>query len=93
MSAPLQDPTKWLQDLMKAEPAALWPSVDIADTSKAVAAAAAPWTKAVADFSAMQLSAVQQMMAPGRPPSGARRPAMPGVGAAAGADQGPAVRR
>ena len=64
MSAPSQDPAQWLRDLMKAEPAALWPPVDIADTSKAVAAAAAPWTKAVADFTAMQLSAVQQMTAP-----------------------------
>ena len=24
MSAPSQDPTQWLRDLMKAEPAALW---------------------------------------------------------------------
>jgi polyhydroxyalkanoate synthase subunit PhaC len=64
MSAPSQDPAQWLRDLMKAEPAALWPPIDIADTGKAVAAAAAPWTKAVADFTAMQLSAVQQMTAP-----------------------------
>jgi polyhydroxyalkanoate synthase len=64
MSAPSQDPAQWLRDLMKAEPSALWPPVDIADTGKAVAAVAAPWTKAVADFTAMQLSAVQQMTAP-----------------------------
>src|SRR3954470_5538346 len=64
MSAPSQDPAKWLRDLMKAEPAALWPPIDIADTGKAFAAAAAPWTKAVADFTAMQLKAVQQMTAP-----------------------------
>src|SRR4051794_32481368 len=50
MSAAPQDPAKWLRDLMKAEPAALWPPIDIADTGKAMAAAAAPWTKAVADF-------------------------------------------
>jgi poly[(R)-3-hydroxyalkanoate] polymerase subunit PhaC len=49
---------------MKTEPAALWPPVNIADTGKAVAAVAAPWTKAVADFTAMQLSALQQMSAP-----------------------------
>jgi polyhydroxyalkanoate synthase subunit PhaC len=49
---------------MKAEPTALWPPVNIADTGKAVAAVVAPWTKAVADFTAMQLSAVQQMTAP-----------------------------
>src|SRR5687767_10468685 len=52
MSAPSQDPAQWLRDLMKAEPSALWPPVDIADTGKAVAAVAAPWTKAVADFTA-----------------------------------------
>jgi len=64
MSAPSQDPAQWLRDLMKAEPAALWPPLDIADTGKAVAAAAAPWTKAVADFTAMQLRVMEQMTAP-----------------------------
>jgi polyhydroxyalkanoate synthase len=64
MSAPLQDPAKWLLDLMKTEPAALWPPVNIADTGKAVAAVVAPWTKAVADFTAMQLSALQQLTVP-----------------------------
>jgi polyhydroxyalkanoate synthase subunit PhaC len=76
MSSPSQDPATWLLDLMKAEPAALWPSVDIADTGKAVAAVAAPWTKAVADFTAWQLTAMQQMAAPWTA-------ALPGVGAAA----------
>src|SRR4051812_16670876 len=64
MSAPSQDPAQWLRDLMKSEPSALWPEAAIADTGKAVAAVAAPWTKAVADFTAMQLSAMQQMGAP-----------------------------
>jgi polyhydroxyalkanoate synthase len=63
MSAAPQDPAKWLRDLMKAEPAALWPPIGIADTGKAVAAAAAPWTKAVAHFTATQLAAVQQVTA------------------------------
>src|SRR5215203_1209937 len=76
MSAPSQDPTRWLQDLMRTEPAALWPAANIADTGKAVAAVAAPWTKAVADFTAMQLTAVQQMTAP-------FTAALPGLGAAA----------
>jgi polyhydroxyalkanoate synthase len=76
MSAPSQDPTAWLLELMKTEPAALWPPVDIVDTGKAIAAAAAPWTKAVADFTAMQLTALQQMTAPWAG-------ALPGVGAAA----------
>ena len=64
MSAPSQDPAQWLRELMRIEPAALWPPVDIADPGKAFAAAAAPWTKAVADFTAMQLSAMQQLAAP-----------------------------
>jgi polyhydroxyalkanoate synthase len=64
MSAPSQDPARWLLDLMATEPAALWPPGAIADTPKAVAAVAAPWTKAVADFTAWQLNAVQQVTAP-----------------------------
>ena len=64
MSAPSQDPAQWLRELMRIEPAALWPPVDIADPGKAFAAAAAPWTKAVADVTAMQLSAMQQLAAP-----------------------------
>jgi len=63
MSQPLPDPTRWLADLMKAEHTVLWPTGDIADTSKALAAAAAPWTKAVAEFTAWQLSRLQQMAA------------------------------
>jgi polyhydroxyalkanoate synthase len=76
MSSPLQDPAKWLLDLMTTEPAALWPPVNIADTGKAVAAVAAPWTKAVAEFTAWQLTAVQQMTAPWTA-------ALPGVGVTA----------
>jgi polyhydroxyalkanoate synthase len=64
MSSPSQDPTRWFRDLMASERSALWPSVDIADTGKAFAAAAAPWTKAVADVTAWQLNAVKQMTAP-----------------------------
>src|SRR4051812_32541570 len=63
MSAPSQDPAAWLRDLMKAEPAALWPPVNIADPGKAVAAVVAPWTKAVADFTSLQRSTAQQMTA------------------------------
>ena len=64
MTQSLPDPTKWLTDLMKAEPMALWPAGDIAETSKAVAAAAAPWTKATAELGALQMSTFQQLMAP-----------------------------
>ena len=52
MSQPVTDPTRWLTDLMKAQQTVLWPGADItdtkaiADTQAAVAAAAAPWTKA-----------------------------------------------
>ena len=64
MTAPLPDPTKWLTELMNSEHAVLWPTGDITGTSKAFAAAAAPFTKAVAELGAMQLTVMQQMMAP-----------------------------
>jgi len=63
MSHPAPDPTRWLGDLMKAEHF-VWPLGDVAETSKAFAAAAAPWTKAMAEFSAWQLTTMQQLMAP-----------------------------
>jgi polyhydroxyalkanoate synthase len=58
------DPAKWLVDLMSTERAALWPHGPIADTSKAFGAAAAPWTKAVAEFAEWQLDTLRQMTAP-----------------------------
>jgi polyhydroxyalkanoate synthase len=61
MSSPTQDPTKWLVELMRTDQKALWPGVDIADTSRAMAAAAAPWTKAVSDFTSWQIEALRQM--------------------------------
>jgi len=76
MSQQLPDPTGWLADLMKAEHTVLWPAGDTFDTSEALAAAARPWTKAVADFTAWQLSTLQQMAAPWMG-------ALPGVGVAA----------
>jgi polyhydroxyalkanoate synthase subunit PhaC len=63
MSPATPDPTRWLTDLMSTEHV-LWPSLDVADTSKAFAAAAAPWTKAVADITKMQMDMLQQMAAP-----------------------------
>jgi poly[(R)-3-hydroxyalkanoate] polymerase subunit PhaC len=63
MSRPTPDPTSWLTDLMSTEHV-LWPTVDVADTSKAFAAAAAPWTKAVADITALQLEALKSLTAP-----------------------------
>jgi polyhydroxyalkanoate synthase len=76
MSQQLPDPARWLADLMKAEHTVLWPAGDIFGASKALAAAAAPWTKAMADFTAWQLNALQQAAAPW--PA-----ALPGVGDAA----------
>ena len=65
MSQPLPDPTKWLTELFKTQrPMVLWPAGNVADTSAAVAAAAAPWTKAVADITALQLDALKQFTAP-----------------------------
>jgi polyhydroxyalkanoate synthase len=77
MSQQLPDPTRWLTDLMKADHTVLWPSGDAFDTAKTLAAAAAPWTKAVADFTAWQLNTLQQTAAPWMA-------ALPGAGLAAG---------
>jgi polyhydroxyalkanoate synthase subunit PhaC len=63
MSPATPDPTRWLTDLMSTEHV-LWPTMDVADTSKALAAAAAPWTKAVADITAMQMDALKALTAP-----------------------------
>ena len=63
MSQPTPDPTRWLTELMSTEHV-MWPGLDIADTTKAMAAAAAPWTKAVADITAMQLEALKTLAAP-----------------------------
>ena len=78
MSQQPPDPTRWLADLMKADHTVLWPAGDPFDTSKALAAAATSWTKAVADYTAWQLSTLQQMAAPWTA-------AMPGAGVAAAA--------
>jgi len=56
MSQQPPDPTRWLADLMKADHTVLWPAGDAFDTSKALAAAATSWTKAVADYTAWQLN-------------------------------------
>ena len=49
MSQPTPDPTRWLTELMSTEHV-MWPDLHIADTAKAMTAAAAPWTKAVAEI-------------------------------------------
>jgi polyhydroxyalkanoate synthase subunit PhaC len=66
MTSPLPDPTTWLTDLMKSEHTVLWPSGDVTEASKALAAAAAPWTKTIAELGALQLNMFQQLMAPWR---------------------------
>jgi polyhydroxyalkanoate synthase subunit PhaC len=76
MSQQPSDPTRWLVDLMKADHTVLWPAGDAFDTSKALAAAATSWTKAVADYTAWQLDTLQQMAA-------LWTAAVPGAGAAA----------
>jgi polyhydroxyalkanoate synthase len=48
---------------MKSEHMALWPAADVAETSKAVEAAAAPWTQAVAQLTSGQLDDMQQFAA------------------------------
>jgi polyhydroxyalkanoate synthase subunit PhaC len=64
MTQSLPDPTKWFTDLLKSEPMPLWPAGDVAETSKAVAAAAVPWTKAAAELGALQMTMFQQLTAP-----------------------------
>jgi polyhydroxyalkanoate synthase len=76
MSQQLPNPTRWLANLMEAQRTVLWPGGDIADTAQALAAAAAPWTKAVAELSKWQLDILQQMAAPWAA-------ALPGAGFAA----------
>ena len=63
MSQPTPDPTRWLAELMSTEHV-MWPDLHIADTTKAMAAAAAPWTKAVAEITALQLEALKTLAAP-----------------------------
>src|SRR4029079_14105489 len=63
MSQPTPDPTRWLTELMSTEHV-MRPDLHIADTTKAMAAAAAPWTKAVAEITALQLEALKTLQAP-----------------------------
>ncbi len=64
MTRATPDPTRWLTDLMSTEHV-LWPSLDaVAETTKAMAAATAPWTKAVADLTKLQLDTLKQLTAP-----------------------------
>jgi polyhydroxyalkanoate synthase len=86
MSQAPPDPTRWLADLMSSEDAALWPIGPVADTAKALAAAAAPWTKAVADFTTWQLNALQRVAAPWTG-------ALPGTGAMSAAEAEPVEAR
>ncbi len=76
MSQQIPDPARWLADLMKVQHTALWPAGDIFAAPETPAAAAAAWTKAVADLTAWQLSTLQHMAAPWTA-------ALPGAGAAA----------
>lgn len=65
MNSPLPDPTAWLTDLFKTQnPMVLWPVGDVADTSAAVAAAAAPWTKTVAQMTQWQMDTMKAFWAP-----------------------------
>jgi hypothetical protein len=64
MSQQLPDPTRWLTDLMTAEHTVLWPAGDVSGAAQALAAAAAPWTKAVTDLASWQFNALQQLAAP-----------------------------
>src|SRR4029079_17876568 len=60
---PLPDAAGWLTELMTTEHMALWPAGDVAETSQAEAAAAAPWTKAGAQLTFAQLDRIGQFAA------------------------------
>ncbi len=60
MTGATPDSTRWLTDLLSAEHA-LWPNVDMTGTAKAMAAAAAPWTKAVAEVTKLQLDTLAKL--------------------------------
>ena len=65
MNSPLPDPTAWLTDLIKTQnPMVLWPLGDVANTSAALTAAAAPWTQAVAQMTKWQTDAMTAFWAP-----------------------------
>ena len=64
MSQQTPDPARWLADLMQAQQAVLSPAGGLFGTSETLDAAAKAWTKAVADLTAWQLSAFQQLAAP-----------------------------
>src|ERR1700735_2460211 len=75
MSQQPPDHARWLFVLMNAEHPVLWPAGRAFGASKALAAAATSWTKAVADYTSWQLSTLQQM-------ASFWTAAMPGAGAA-----------
>src|SRR4051794_26396439 len=54
------DSTRWLADLLSTEHV-MWPKLDIADSTKAMSAAAEPWTKAVAEVTKLQLDTLNQL--------------------------------
>ena len=65
MTSPLPDPTSWLTDLIKTQqPMVLWPVGDVANTSAALSAAAAPWTQAVAQMTQWQMDTMKAFWAP-----------------------------
>ncbi len=63
MSQHLPDPARWLADLMTSDRPVLWPTVGMADSTKALSAAAEPWTATVAEFTKWQQQGMRQMTA------------------------------
>jgi len=54
MTRATPDPTRWLTDLLKSGNLR-WPAPDVSAVAKAMTAATEPWTKAVADLTALQM--------------------------------------
>jgi polyhydroxyalkanoate synthase subunit PhaC len=60
MTRATPDPTRWLSELLSTEQV-MWPNLDIADTAKAMTAAAEPWTKAVTEVAKLQLDTLTKL--------------------------------
>jgi polyhydroxyalkanoate synthase len=63
MSQSTPDAAGWLTELMRSEHMVLWPAREVAETPTGGAAAAAPWTKAVAQLMSSQLDSMEQFAA------------------------------
>ena len=80
MTRATPDPTRWLTDLLESGHLR-WPTPDVSAVTKAMTAAAEPWTKAVGDLTKLQMETFSTLtkgwaaMLPGAPPRSPSRTA------------------